>query len=69
MHQPHLLLLDEPYQGFDWEIYLRFWDLVTQLRERGCALLVISHLFFEQERFDELYRLQEGQVRGQLKKG
>jgi ABC-2 type transport system ATP-binding protein len=65
MHHPHLLLLDEPYQGFDWEIYLRFWDLVTQLRERGCALLVISHLFFEQARFDELYRLQEGQVRRQ----
>jgi ABC-2 type transport system ATP-binding protein len=65
MHQPHLLLLDEPYQGFNWEIYLRFWDLVTELRERGCALLVISHLFFEQARFDEVYRLQEGQVRVQ----
>ncbi len=65
MHQPQLLLLDEPYQGFDWEIYLRFWDLVTELRERGCALLVISHLFFEQARFDDVYRLQEGQVRVQ----
>jgi ABC-type multidrug transport system ATPase subunit len=63
MHHPEVLLLDEPYQGFDWEIYLRFWELVTQLRERGCALLVISHLFFEQERFDEIYRLQAGQVR------
>jgi ABC-2 type transport system ATP-binding protein len=62
MHQPQLLLLDEPYQGFDWEVYLRFWDLVTQLRAEGCALLVISHLFFEQERFDELYRLRDGQV-------
>ena len=65
MHQPQVLLLDEPYQGFDWEIYLRFWDLVTELRERGCALLVISHLLFEQARFDEVYRLQEGQVRVQ----
>lgn len=63
MHQPQLLLLDEPYQGFDWETYLRFWGLVTELRERGCAILVISHLFFEQARFDEVYRLQEGQVR------
>lgn len=62
MHQPQLLLLDEPYQGFDWETYLRFWDLVTELRERCCAILVISHLFFEQARFDEVYRLQEGQV-------
>lgn len=65
MHQPRLLLLDEPYQGFDWEVYLRFWDIVTELRERGCALLVISHLFFEHERFDEVYRLQAGQVQVQ----
>jgi ABC-type multidrug transport system ATPase subunit len=25
LHDPDVLLLDEPYQGFDWETYLRFW--------------------------------------------
>jgi ABC-2 type transport system ATP-binding protein len=65
MHQPRLLLLDESYQGFDWETYQCFWELVTELRKDGCAVLVISHLFFEQQRFDVLYRLQEGQVRKQ----
>lgn len=62
LHDPQVLLLDEPYQGFDWDTYLRFWELVSHLRERGCAVLVISHLFFEQERFDILYRLRDGQV-------
>ena len=62
MHQPELLLLDEPYQGLDWEAYLCFWDLVTELRERGCSVLVISHLFFEQKHFDVLYRLHEGRM-------
>jgi ABC-2 type transport system ATP-binding protein len=62
MHRPQVLLLDEPYQGFDWETYLRFWDLTAQLREQGCALLVISHLFFEQRRFDVLYQLQQGRL-------
>jgi ABC-2 type transport system ATP-binding protein len=62
MHRPDLLLLDEPYQGFDWETYLRFWDLTGELREQGCAVLIISHLFFEQKRFDCLYRLAQGQV-------
>jgi ABC-2 type transport system ATP-binding protein len=65
MHQPDVLLLDEPYQGFDWETYLRFWELVAVLRERGCAVLVISHLFFERQHFDALYRLQSGQVQAQ----
>lgn len=62
MHQPKLLLLDEPSQGFDWETYLCFWDVVTELSESGCAVLIISHLFSEWKRFDVLYHLQEGQL-------
>jgi ABC-2 type transport system ATP-binding protein len=62
MHRPQILLLDEPYQGFDWETYLRFWDLTDQLRAQGCAVLVISHLFFEQQRFDVLYHLEQGRA-------
>ncbi len=62
MHRPRVLLLDEPYQGFDWETYLRFWAMAGELRAQGCALLVISHLFFEQQRFDVLYQLQRGRL-------
>jgi ABC-2 type transport system ATP-binding protein len=62
MHDPDVLLLDEPYQGFDWETYLRFWDLADELRERGCAILVISHLVFDQQRFDQLYHLEQGRL-------
>jgi len=62
MHQPDVLLLDEPYQGFDWETYLRFWELAEELRHQGRAVLVISHLLFDQQRFDALYRLENGQL-------
>jgi ABC-type multidrug transport system ATPase subunit len=62
MHRPHMLLLDEPYQGFDWETYLRFWDLTGELRAQGCTVLVISHLFFEQQHFDVLYQLRQGRL-------
>ena len=62
MHDPRVLLLDEPYQGFDWETYLRFWDLAAELRSRGCAVLIISHLLFDQQRFDALYQLRDGQL-------
>jgi ABC-type multidrug transport system ATPase subunit len=63
MHDPRVLLLDEPYQGFDWETYLRFWDLASALRARGCAVLIISHLVFDQQRFDALYQLRDGRLR------
>ena len=62
VHDPEVLLLDEPYQGFDWETYLRFWELVDGLRERGRSVVVITHLVFEEERFDRLYRLRDGRV-------
>lgn len=62
MHDPAVLLLDEPYQGFDWETYLHFWELASALRERGRAILVISHLVFDRERFDQIYALRSGML-------
>jgi len=61
-HDPGLLLLDEPYQGFDWETYLRFWDLVADLRARRRAIVIITHLVFEQDRFDVLADLSDGRL-------
>ncbi|MCG0065074.1 MULTISPECIES: ABC transporter ATP-binding protein [Streptomyces] len=60
MHDPRVLLLDEPYQGFDWETYQRFWDLAARLRENGRSVLVVSHLAYDAERLDVLWRLDDG---------
>jgi len=62
LHQPSLLILDEPYNGFDWDTYLRFWDYANQLREEGCAILVVTHFLTEKERFDKIYNLEQGQL-------
>ena len=62
LHDPDLLLLDEPYQGFDWETYLRFWDVVADLRARGKAVVIITHLVFEQDRYDVLADLADGRL-------
>ena len=35
MHDPPVLLLDEPYQGLDWQTYLAFWDWPRDLRDAG----------------------------------
>lgn len=63
LHDPDVLLLDEPYQGFDWETYLCFWELAEDLRSRGRAIVVITHLVFEQDRFDILADLAGGRLR------
>jgi ABC-2 type transport system ATP-binding protein len=62
LHRPALLVLDEPYQAFDWETYLRFWEHAEALRERGTAIVVVSHLAHERPRFHRLLALREGEL-------
>lgn len=62
MHEPELLLLDEPYSGFDWETYLRFWEMSERRRDAGMGILIVSHLLAERERLDRMYELCEGRI-------
>ena len=62
MHDPELLLLDEPYSGFDWETYIKFWEMSERRRDDGMAILIVSHLLAERERLDRLYQLCEGRI-------
>ena len=59
---PDLLLLDEPYAGFDWDTYQRFWDLTAERRAAGRSVLVISHFVTDQERFDRIVELRDGRT-------
>lgn len=60
LHQPQLLILDEPYTGFDWDTYLLFWELTDKLRQAGCAILVVTHMLTEKKRFDRIFNLEQG---------
>ena len=60
MHTPQLLLLDEPYSGFDWETYLRFWKMTTSRRDAGMSIVIVSHLLAERDRLDRIYELRDG---------
>lgn len=62
VHDPDLLLLDEPYAGFDWETYQRFWQATTARRDAGRTLLIISHFIADEERFDRIVELRDGQA-------
>jgi ABC-2 type transport system ATP-binding protein len=60
LHKPTLLLLDEPYDGFDWNMYLMFWEIVDELCQTGAGVLLVTHLIYDRHRFDRVYELQEG---------
>jgi ABC-2 type transport system ATP-binding protein len=60
LHSPQLLLLDEPYAGFDWETYVRFWEMAERRRVDGMGILIVSHLLSERERLGRVYELRGG---------
>jgi ABC-2 type transport system ATP-binding protein len=62
MHDPELLLLDEPYSGFDWETYLKFWEMSERRRDAGMGILIVSHLLAERDRLDRIYSLIDGRT-------
>ena len=44
LHNPHLLVLDEPVQGVDVNGQRELYQLITDLRnEQGCSVLMVSH--------------------------
>ncbi len=57
---PEVLLLDEPYAGFDFDTYERFWDLTAERRSAGRSVVVISHFITDQARFDRIVELRDG---------
>ena len=59
---PDLLLLDEPYAGFDWDTYQKFWDLVADRRQAGRTVLVVSHFLVDEDRFDRIIDLKDGRA-------
>jgi ABC-type multidrug transport system ATPase subunit len=54
---PEVLMLDEPYQGFDLGSYLDFWKHVDGWREEGRAVVIVTHLLAESERVDRTVEL------------
>jgi ABC-2 type transport system ATP-binding protein len=62
IHQPQLLLLDEPTAGVDPKARREFWDHIRRLAQEGITVLVSTHYMDEAERCDELVYIAYGKV-------
>ncbi|HEX6061938.1 MAG TPA: ATP-binding cassette domain-containing protein, partial [Candidatus Limnocylindria bacterium] len=65
LHQPRLLLLDEPTVGVDPALRREFWDHFRALASSGVTLLVSSHVMDEAARCDRLGLIRAGRVLAQ----
>lgn len=59
-----LLLLDEPYQGFDHGAYVSFWEHVARWRADGLAVVIVTHLLTDTVFVDRVVELSASSARG-----
>ncbi|ETI64560.1 ABC transporter [Sphingobium sp. C100] len=64
IHDPDLLILDEPTTGVDPLARAQFWDLIARIREQrpGMSVIVATAYMDEAERFDWLVAMDDGAV-------
>lgn len=54
---PCVLLLDEPYQGFDHGAYVSFWEHVSRWKSAGMAVAIVTHLLTDTALVDGVIEL------------
>jgi ABC-2 type transport system ATP-binding protein len=62
LHQPKLLLLDEPTAGVDAKARREFWDLIHDMAGDGLTVLVSTHYMDEAERCHEIAYIAYGDL-------
>jgi lipooligosaccharide transport system ATP-binding protein len=63
VHDPPLMLLDEPTVGLDPQIRTELWSLIDNLRSRGTTILMSTHYIEEAERLaDEVAGMAHGRI-------
>ncbi len=63
IHQPKLVVLDEPSTGLDIEARYEVWELIRLLKQQGVTVLLTTHLLDEVERLcDRIGIIKQGSL-------
>lgn len=60
--EPPLLFLDEPTSGVSPTTRREFFNLIQELTENGCTVIVSTHFMDEAERCDQIVFFNQGQI-------
>ena len=63
VHDPKLLVLDEPTAGVDPPLRRAFWKFFLELKEEGKTILVTTHYMDEAENADRIGLISSGQLK------
>ena len=63
LHEPRLVILDEPTAGVDVELRLELWSYIRKLHEQGTTILLTTHYLEEAEALcEEIALIGEGRI-------
>ncbi len=63
LHNPEILILDEPFTGLDFQNRRLLWHFLESLRKKGKSIILTSHLLTEtQEHVNRLIILKKGKI-------
>jgi ABC-2 type transport system ATP-binding protein len=63
MHEPRLVILDEPTAGVDFELRLELWRYIRRLHESGTTILLTTHYLEEAEELcDDIALIRGGHI-------
>ena len=62
VHQPNMLILDEPTNGVDPVSRQEFWDILSEMKQKGMTILVSTAYLDEGQKCDQLIFMHNAQV-------
>jgi ABC-2 type transport system ATP-binding protein len=62
LHEPELLVLDEPTVGIDPVLRQSIWKELSEMRRRGTTIILTTHVMDEADKCDRLALIRDGKL-------